>query len=223
MCSEILRALTCTQFDTYGTGRVYPPVKRYGVAVSDHRRDGKLADSYWDALDSGRELWHELELSFDPLQVSRSALGTHWPNTVTVGRSSGRVLGAGVAREPNQGFQVHFDDAGREFPGGLLDANLVAQFAFNLYLSVPEVGGETVVWRHRWDPADEAFRLPNSYGYAKDVVGDAESFELKPATGDALLFDPRNFHAVHPSRNTRRIALGFSVGLSDNGELLTWG
>jgi hypothetical protein len=99
----------------------------------------------------------------------------------------------------------------------------VAQFAFNLYLSVPEVGGETVVWRHRWNPDDEAFRLPGSYGYAEAVVGESESFELKPAVGEALLFNPRNFHAVRASHDSRRVALGFSIGLSDTGELLTWG
>ena len=132
-------------------------------------------------------------------------------------------MGAGVAREPNGGFQVHFDDALREFSGNLLDANLVAQFAFNLYLSVPELGGETVVWRHRWQPSDESFRLPHSYGYSVDVVGEAELLELKPMIGDALLFDPRNFHAVRPSHGARRVALGFAVGLSDSGELLAWG
>jgi hypothetical protein len=60
-------------------------------------------------------------------------------------------------------------------------------------------------------------------GYAENVVADAESFELKPSVGEALLFDPRNFYAVRPSRDSRRIALGFSVGLADTGDLLTWG
>ena len=223
MCEETLRALTNAQFASYGTERVYPPVMRFGVGVSDHRQHGGVADSYWDALDAGREAWLGLGLPFDPFKVCRDALGGQWPTTVAVGRRGAREMGSGVAREPNQGFQVHFDDALREFSGNLLDANLVAQFAFNLYLSVPKVGGETVVWRHRWHPADEAFRLPHSYGYAEAVVGDTESFELKPTVGEALLFDPRNFHAVRPSHVSRRIALGFSVGLSDNGEMLTWG
>lgn len=223
MCEETVRALTSVQFDSYGTERVYPPVMRFGVGVSDHRQDGGVADSYWDALDAGRDAWLSLGLPFDPYQVCRDALAANWPNAVAVGRRDDRAMGSGVAREPNQGFVVHFDDALREFSGNLLDANLVAQFAFNLYLSVPEMGGETVVWRHRWHPADEAFRLPRSYGYAEAVVGEAESFELKPAVGTALLFNPRNFHAVRPSHDSRRIALGFSVGLSDTGELLTWG
>jgi hypothetical protein len=222
-CERVLGALSAVPFAAYGTKRVNPPVMRFGVGISDHRRDGKVADTYWPALDESNRAWLELGLSFDPFELCRSALGARWPQAVRVGRRDGRELGAGVAREPNQGFIVHFDDANREFSGNLLDVNMVAQFAFNLYLSVPETGGETVVWRHRWAPADERLRLPGSYGYSDHVIGGEECFELKPAVGEALLFDPRNFHAVRPSRDSRRIALGFSLGLADNGELWAWG
>lgn len=223
ICAETLDALTRVEFATYGTKRVYPPVLRFGVGVSDHRQDGGVADTYWDALDASRQAWLGLGLPYDPFKLCREVIGANWPAAVTVGTRGGRELGAGVAREPNQGFIVHFDDALREFSGNLLDANLVAQFAFNLYLSVPEVGGETVVWRHRWNPTDEAYRLPHSYGYANEVVGEAECLEIKPVVGQAMLFNPRNFHLVRPSQDSRRVALGFSVGLSDMGHMLTWG
>lgn len=223
MCDETLRALTAVRFEAYEVERVYPPVLRYGVGVSDHRRGNEIADSYWDALGEHTRAWDRLGLSFDPFAACRAALAADWPQGVAIGRHHDRMMGAGVAREPDNGFQVHYDDALREFTGNLLDANLVAQFAFNLYLTVPAHGGETVVWRHRWNPADEAYRLPNSYGFAEDVVGGAESFEIKPVVGEALLFDPRNFHAVRPSLDGRRIALGFSVGMTDRGELWAWG
>jgi len=223
VCEEIFAALSKAEFETYATERVYPPVMRFGVGVSDHRRDGRLADSYWDALRRSQEDWDRLGLTFDPFATCRDGLGSHWPGGVEIARHGARELAPGVAREPNHGFQVHYDNSLREFTGGLLDANLVAQFAFNLYLSVPPSGGETVVWRHRWQPGDEAHRLPSSYGYAEEVVGDVESFELTPEIGQALLFDPSNFHAVRPSRDGRRIALGFSVGLSDAGVMLAWG
>jgi 2OG-Fe(II) oxygenase superfamily len=223
VCDQTLQALAEVEFESYGKERVYPPVMRFGVGVSDHRRDGRLAESYWPALDKSHAVWAQLGLPFDPFELCRKAIGADWPGGIAVGTSGGRQMGGGVAREPNQGFQVHFDNALREFQGNLLDANLISQFAFNLYLSVPEVGGETMVWRHRWSPADEAFRLPGSYGFSEAVVGDAESFELKPVVGEALLFDPRNYHAVRPSKDSRRIALGMSIGLSDTGQLLTWG
>ncbi|WP_405491336.1 2OG-Fe(II) oxygenase [Nocardia sp. NBC_00511] len=222
-CSELLAALRRVPFDAYDTRRVDPPVFRFGVGVSDHRVEGALDETYWKALDSSNAAWSELDLDHDPFELCRSGLGARWPGRVRVAHHDRRELGAGVAREPNQGFQVHFDDSIREFADGLVDDHLVAQFAFNLYLSVPERGGQTVVWRHRWAPGDEEFRLPASYGYQRDVVGDAESFVLQPRIGQALLFDPRNFHAVLPSHGDRRIALGFAVGLTDSGELLTWG
>ncbi len=222
-CSEILAALRRVPFDAYDTKRVDPPVFRFGVGVSDHRVAGQLGETYWPALDSSREAWARLRLDYDPFALCRDNLGRDWPGPVRVGRCADRELGPGVAREPNQGFQVHFDDSIREFDGKLVDAHLVAQFAFNLYLSVPEEGGQTVVWRHRWAPGDESYRLPASYGYHRDVVGDAESFVLQPSVGQALLFDPRNFHAVLPSAGARRIALGFAVGLTDSGELHVWG
>jgi hypothetical protein len=218
-----MRALERVQFATYGTERVNPPVMRFGVGVSDHRDQGRLTDSYWDQVTACHQAWNGLGLGFDPFAECRAQLGKHWPHPVSVARRGGRELAPGVAREPNQGFRVHYDDALREFAEDLLDDNLVAQFAFNLYLSVPEQGGETVVWRHRWDPADEEHRLPKSYGYAESVVQGAESFELKPEVGEALLFNPRNFHAVRPSRDARRMALGFSLAMSDTGELLCWG
>jgi hypothetical protein len=221
-CGEVLSALSAAPFAAYGSKRVYPPVMRFGVGVSDHRRDGKVADTYWPALEESNKAWLRLGLSFDPFEFCRSAIGASWPHAVRVGSRDGRKMGAGVAREPNQGFIVHFDDANREFSGNLLDVNLVAQFAFNLYLSMPQMGGETVVWRHRWRPGDEQHRLPGSYGYSKDVIGEEECFELKPAVGEGLLFDPRNFHAVRPSRDSRRIALGFSLGFADTGELWAW-
>ncbi|MFG2130717.1 proline hydroxylase [Streptomyces sp. NPDC048751] len=222
-CAEILGALQSSPFESYGRQRVQPPVMRFGVGVSDHRLSGAIADSYWPAAEASRAAWRGLGLPYDPFALCREALGTDWPGGVSVGRSGGRELAPGVAREPNHGFQVHFDEALREFHEDLLDAPLVAQFAFNLYLSVPDTGGETVIWRHRWHPADETHRLPQSYGYAESVVADAESVEVRPAVGEALLLDPRNFHAVRPSTGARRIALGFSMGLSINGDLLTWG
>lgn len=221
--ADIFAALTRATFESYGTERVDPPVMRFGVGVSDHRDGGAVTDSYWESVARSNIAWADLGLTFDPYALCRDMVGKAWPGGVSVATRRGREMGPGVAREPNQGFRVHFDDASREFDRDFLDHTLIGQFAFNLYLSVPEVGGETVVWRHRWTPGDESFRLPHSYGYDEAVVKDAESIEIKPQARDAVLLDPRYFHAVRPSRDARRIALGFAVGLTDEGSLVTWG
>ncbi|WP_090947353.1 2OG-Fe(II) oxygenase [Nonomuraea jiangxiensis] len=222
-CEVVMRALLDVEFATYGRARVQPEVMRFGVGVSDYRRDGRISEEFWAAVDEGRRAWEALNLPFDPFALCRSRLGADLPQQVEVGRHDGHAMSPGVAREPNQGFLVHFDDAQREFPGGFLDENVVCQFAFNLYLSVPEEGGETVVWRHRWHPTDDSHRPDGSYGFKEDVVGAAESFLMRPRKGEAVLLEPRNFHAVRPSKGGRRISLGFSVSMTDTGQLLTWG
>lgn len=222
-CALVMNALLKVEFAAYGRARVWPEVMRFGVGVSDHRHNGTISEKYWAAVDESRRAWEELSLPFDPFELCRTRLGADLPQPVEVARHDGRVMGAGVAREPNQGFLVHFDDAQREFSDGFLDANVICQFAFNLYLSVPDSGGETVVWRHRWHPADDKHKPAGSYGFKESVVGDAESFQMIPRIGEAVLLEPRYFHAVRPSGGGRRIALGFSVSMTDTGQLLTWG
>ncbi|GAA2304999.1 hypothetical protein GCM10009853_072570 [Glycomyces scopariae] len=220
---DLLERLLEAEFESYGAERVYPQVMRFGIAVSDYNEHGTLSDRYWEALDSKGDITTRLRLPYDPFQLCRDRIGARIPFPVEIGTQRGRKFAPGVFREPNNGFQVHFDDARREFSSDLVDEHLIAQFAFNLYLSVPAVGGETVIWRHHWAPEDEVHRLPNSYGYAESVVALAECLEVRPNAGDVLLLNPRFFHAVRPSQGARRISLGFSVGLTDGGRLLTWG
>src|SRR5262245_11764981 len=107
MCGEVMRALEKVEFDSYDPGRIYPTVMRCGVGVSDHRDDGTVAESYWPAVADSQRKWRELGLAFDPFDQCRAALQKAWPYSVRVGRRGGRPMGEGVAREPNNGFQVH--------------------------------------------------------------------------------------------------------------------
>jgi len=222
-CHEVASALQEMPFVRYNPARVHPEVFRCGVGVSDYRVDGTLAPRYWEAVTEWLSIWQGLKLSYDPIDLCRERLAGHWPGGVGSAEVGGRELAHGVIREPNQGFLVHFDDAAREFAPGFPDHPLVAQFAFNLYLTLPKSGGQTVIWRRRWHPADENARLPGTYGYAESVVEDVESLTLTPQVGQAVLFDARNYHAVRPSSGGRRLAVGFQVGLTDAGRLLTWG
>jgi hypothetical protein len=99
-CDQVLGALCAAPFGSYAAKRVYPPVMRFGVGVSDHRREGKVAETYWSAVAQSNSAWQGLGLPFDPFELCRSAIGAQWPHAVCVGRRGGREMGAGVAREP---------------------------------------------------------------------------------------------------------------------------
>ena len=43
---------------------------------------------------------------------------------------------------------------------------------------------------------------------------------ITPRLGDALLFNPANFHSVEPNPGGRRIAFAFFLGLTTTGQLI---
>ncbi|MEU6074510.1 proline hydroxylase [Micromonospora sp. NPDC047074] len=220
-CQAITAALAAAPMDRYDESRVFPAVAKFGPAINDHRHAGELRDDYWEAARAAEKHWSVLGLPDTPRELCLQAFRPAWPR-ITAGRRAGREMHVGIVREIDDGLQVHYDDAVREYRGRLLDTEVVAQLAFNIYLRVPPEGGETVLWRRRWQPADEDTRVPGGYGYHESVVDGTQSLTLRPTLGDGLLFDPRNYHTVRPASGGRRISIGCFVGLTDDGLLALW-
>lgn len=147
-------------------------------------------------------------------------LGSAWGTPVTPATINSRAVFGGTLREINAGALIHYADINREFPTGLFDQGVIAQLFFNVWTAVPEAGGATTIWRHRWEPADEQHR--EAYGYRPDAVRPCQHVCITPRLGDALLFNPANFHSVEPNPGDRRIAFALFLGLTTTGQLITW-
>jgi len=220
-CTAALTALDRLPVGEYDPQRVPTRILRFGPALNDHRMpDGTLAAArYWHAADTARRSWAAAALRPDPVAVALGALGTAWGAAVLPATIDGRPVFGGTVREIRDGALVHCDEVVREYPRPVFDQPVIAQLAFNLWVAAPESGGETTIWRRRWQPSDEAHR--DAYGYHPSVVGDAQSVTLRPGLGDALLFNPANMHAVAPSAG-RRVAFAFFLGLTTTGQLIAW-
>lgn len=221
-CAAVLAGLGRLPVGDYDPQRVPTPIVRFGPALNDYRRpDGTLdAYRYWPVADAARVAWQRAGMRPDPIAVSLARLGSAWGAAVCPATIGGRPVFGGTLREINAGALVHFDDVNREFPRGVFDQQVVAQLAFNAWVAVPASGGETSVWRRRWEPGDEVHR--QAYGYAKCTIEHAQSITLAPELGDGLLFNPNNFHAVQPNPGQRRIAFAFFLGLTTTGQLICW-
>ncbi|WP_369394724.1 proline hydroxylase [Streptomyces sp. CG1] len=220
-CRAAMAALDRLPRADYDLSRVPTPIIRFGPALNDYRgQDGQLdAEPYWHDAEAARAAWHRAGIRPDPIAVSLAHLAGAWGAAVAPATIGGRAVFGGTLREINAGALVHYDDINREFPG-LFDQEIVAQLAFNVWVSVPAAGGATTLWRHRWDPADELHR--QAYGYRPQTVTGHQQVSLTPGPGDALLFNPANFHAVEPCPHGRRIAFAFFLGLTTTGQLITW-
>ena len=219
-CQAITAALANAPMDRYDESRVFPVVAKFGSAINDHRSAGELREDYWDAAGAAEKSWSTLGRWVSP-EPCLAAFRGAWPD-VAPGRRQGREMHVGIVREINAGLQVHFDDAVREYAGRLLDGEVVAQLAFNIYIRVPPAGGETVLWRRRWQPDDEPLRIPGGYGFQEAVAADTQSLTLRPTLGEGFLFDPRHYHTVRQVSDGRRISIGCFVGLTDDGRLALW-
>ncbi|MDH2392302.1 proline hydroxylase [Streptomyces sp. HNM0663] len=206
----------------YDPRRVPTRIVRFGPALNDYRQqNGTLdADRYWADADAARAAWQQAGMRPDPIAVSLARLGSAWGAAVIPATIGGRPVFGGTLREINVGALIHYDDINREFPNGLFDQEIVAQLAFNVWVAVPASGGATTIWRHRWEPADE--RHSDAYGYQPEAVTHCQRISITPELGDALLFNPANFHAVEPSPVGRRIAFAFFLGLTTTGQLIAW-
>jgi hypothetical protein len=192
--------------------RVNPPVLRFGPTVNDFVTDGRLDPGYWPHVESARTAWEAADLRPDPLRICLDRLGEVWGAPPEPARIAGRPVMAGTVRESNGGL--------REFPRGLFDEPLLAQLAINVYLLMPGTGGETTIWRRTWEPADEAARI--GFGYDRQVVDGAQSVTVRPAAGDALVFNPRFYHSVAGGQDGRRVSVAMFIGITAAGTLAIW-
>ena len=119
----------------------------------------------------------------------------------------------GIIREMNKGTLIHWDDISLEFPQRPFDTPTGSQLALNVFASAPLSGGSLTVWDQRWNPADEEHRL--GFGYESAVIQSDVRVSVNPAAGDAILFDPRNYHTVTSGTEGRRISFSTFMGVSD--------
>ncbi|WP_055716406.1 hypothetical protein [Streptomyces torulosus] len=221
-CAAAMEAAGRLPTADYDPARVPTPILRFGPALNDYRTPGGELDAgrYWHDAEAARRAWQRAGMRPDPISIALARLGTAWGAAVSPATIGGRPVFGGTLREINAGALIHYDDINREFPHGLFDQDTVCQLAFNVWVAVPETGGSTTVWRHRWEPADEHHR--EAYGYRPEAVEHCQQVTVAPQLGDALLFNPANYHAVAPNPGGRRIAFAFFLALNTTGQLIAW-
>jgi hypothetical protein len=220
-CAEIMKNLESCTMGSYDERVVQPRVSKLGPAAFDYYHSTGFQSDYWEHVEESVATRAGLLADADPIDVAKAKLARAWGGPVRELTAGGKPLFAGMIREVNNGGGIHFDDLAREFPGSA-DHTLVTQLAFNCHLSMPESGGELNVFRRRWEPADEASRGAG-YFYPDVLLAGEHFVSVLAGVGDAVIFDPRNYHRIRPGAGAgRRVTLSFFVGIPGTGELVLW-
>jgi hypothetical protein len=219
-CDAVVRGLDNCPMSSYDEEIVVPRIPKLGPAAYDHYDAFGLGEAYWRDAEESRRHRSTLLDGADPLDLAVDRVRRAWGGTMTPALTGGREMFAGMIRETTGGMRMHWDEIARELPGAL-DEPVVAQLVFNWYLSMPEGGGSTTVYRRRWQPGDE--RVRDGYGYAEEIAATEPGVTVRPEAGDAVLFDPRNYHAVRGNEGPgRRVAIAFFLGVTAAGSLTYW-
>lgn len=219
-CRSFTDALDTSSLSHYDSQRYRLPAARLGPVLNEFNEAGNINPNYWRETRVATKYWRDQASDKDLRSKSADIIASAWGSSVVPASVDGRELFWGIIREINSGTLIHWDEMIREYPVNFLDRFPIAQLAFNLFISTPPQGGHTTIWRKRWRPADEHYRT--AFGYEPSVVANAAELNVTPQTGDAIIFDSRNFHAVRDSAGGRRVSISFFIGVVGDGSLILW-
>lgn len=219
-CQNISKGLKSTGYSDYLNA---PSVGRIGMSYFETGRKQEIIDHYFaTALENINLLRKACSPYPCPIDTLRCVLDEVWPAGCSLQTLYGKKMFVGLSRCMQSGIPLlaHHDMFGRHAPGTPEAVSLISQFGLNVYVDVPETGGELAMWME--EISDDAFleQRGKHYGIPLEQLP-LPDFKVKPAKGDLILFNARKIHAVMPGFGCDRITLSGFLGNRGRQERLT--
>lgn len=218
-CDQLAAAILSMKAKEYEFGK---PGSYLGIPLAHYRNRPK--EAYFAQVEAAeRERATIVSAAFDPVErfMHRIRNQTDFNISIAEEPGSGRYF-AGIIRLIPGGSDVHVDYAPTFAKGLMAVGDISAQLTWNLYVSSPSQGGETVVY----DQPFEFTGIDRSYkAYDSALLVDCDSFTFQPQVGSVVIFNTGNPHVVLPSPEgaaRQRIATGSFMGVMDRRNLILW-
>jgi hypothetical protein len=137
------------------------------------------------------------------MDTFRCAMDEVWNSGCTLQTLYGKKMFVGLSRcmKPGVPLKAHHDMFGRHAPDTPEAASLISQFGINIYVDVPEKGGELGMWDNEISDAEFLEQRGDDYAIPIEQLGPCD-YVVKPENGDLILFNARKLHAVLPGEGT---------------------
>lgn len=189
----------------------------------DSEWDEDLAKKYHsEALENIHDIRSLFFPHISPIDHIRLLLQEYWPGGANIQNTYGRKCFVGAIRvfKPTVSkFYPHHDRIDEESDSPEVQT-IIEQLVANVYLQVPNVGGELQLWLR--DPTESEKEL------IRDVEGllpesvEPPKLSIHPNAGDLIIFSSRMLHAVIPSEETHRVGMAAFIGCHGLDKPLTY-
>ena len=200
------------------------PYVRIGKGLIEIKNETDRAHYHEVALDNIRLIRNSFKPYASPIDQLRLLLDEVWPTGAKLLQVNGKKCFVGICRFQRAGMDLipHTDKLERNTPSHD-QSELLKQLSVNIYLEIPEHGGELEMWDI--EPSEEEYQQlqgDRKYGLDRETLPPPAT-SIKPQPGDLILLNPRLIHAVRPSSDSVRVALSAFVGyFGENQPLAYW-
>lgn len=200
-------------------------IGRVGMSFFETLVSDELRDLYFaQAAETMKDLRGACTPYASPIDLLRVELEELWPAGAQLLTMNGKSMFVGLARVFRGKAEAipHQDILRRDAATFPLAARLTAQLAANVYLQPSEEGGELELWGMSYsDEEYDARRWKASYGLDRERIRESRAL-LRPETGDLILFNATQVHAVRPTLRGTRVTVSCFVGVQTTAEPLVY-
>ncbi|EPH46678.1 2OG-Fe(II) oxygenase [Streptomyces aurantiacus] len=199
-------------------------VGRVHMPHVDTAHDASLTDTYHrHALAAIHDVRSMFAPYPSPVDRLRLLLQEVWPGGANLLRLNGRTCFIGALRvfRPGVSQLLPHNDRLHQETDAPEARNLTEQFTANVYLRVPETGGDLRLWLREPDEA-ETERILAVEGLDPSTI-EPPALTIHPDAGDLIMFSSAMLHAVAPSSAGPRVGMAMFIGCTDaKAPLVYW-
>ncbi len=201
-------------------------LNRIGMTLFETECDEDKVNLYLDLASKTFELVENiLGPGQNPIHYFHNVLNEVWPKGCLIESLEGRKMNPGIIRsfeaDINGGLPPHVDMLAKDLPNSNAFNNMKAQLAVNLYLGIPDYGGELEIWD--FEPTYEEIKslYTGNYDFIDRKQLPGEPICIKPKAGELILFRSSCVHAVTGSSGGMRTAASCFIGFYGEDQPLT--
>jgi Rps23 Pro-64 3,4-dihydroxylase Tpa1-like proline 4-hydroxylase len=156
------------------------------------------------------------------MDVLRCNIDETWDSGCSLQTLYGKKMFVGLSRcmKPGIPLRAHHDMFERHAPNTPEADSLINQFGVNIYVNVPEKGGELAMWDKEISDDEFLERRKKDYAIPLEEL-DQPNYSVRPENGDLILFNARKLHAVLTGEGNDRLTISGFIGFRGKQEPLT--